>query len=142
MDIRSLPSMVSIDKKDRKVYEELKEDSFFGSCDNKDLFFMCAGFGFFYKKRKTIEAIDGFFRASYLNDKELGLMNAINFSAYTPVEVSNLGAKIFQLIEEYAHAGLYLMKDFINSKQWGSTDTEMEKFLLQVYDTVKAEHKK
>jgi hypothetical protein len=137
MDIRSLPAMVSIDKKDRKAYEELKEDPFFGACDNKDVFFMCAGFGFYHKKRKKIEANDGFFRASYLNDKELGLMNAINFTAYTPEEVSNLGSKIFQLIEEYAHAGLYLLKDYINSKQWGSTDIEMEKFLVQVYDTVK-----
>ena len=127
MNIRDLPSMINIDKKDREKYTNLKQDNFFKDFENKDLFFVCVAYGKIYNKKEQIKPVEGFFRASFLNEEDIALIEIINFSERVPEDVVKSFDEYFNIIEQYAHAGLKILTDVLSSKQFGTTDTEIEK---------------
>lgn len=136
------PDRIHIDKKDRELYEVLKSEEIFKDRENKDLFVISMAYGFKNRIKEGIEKKEGFVRVEYLSGWDLALINAVAMYDTNSVEVISNKEEVFKIAEEYAHAGVKLLFDKINSVQFGTFDKQFEKELHETYEELVAQDDK
>jgi hypothetical protein len=88
--------------------------------------------GFKNKIRQPLDTKDGYVRAEYLHPRDEALMNAVAIYATDDVNIITDREMVFYIVEEYAHAGIRLLYNSINSGQPGSYYKKLEMDLREI----------
>ena len=134
-----IPDRLHIDKEDRKLYDELDKENMLkfkdkgGRRTRKEQFFFAMVIGFKNKIKMGLETKEGFFNTRDMRIDDEALIDAIAINDNNSVDVLANREEVFQIAEEYAHAGIKLLHNKINSTQLGSFDKQFEKEILDIY---------
>lgn len=137
---------LSIDKDDRKLYDELDSEDMLrfkdhgGERTRKEqfLFSMAIGFkismaiGFKNKIKQPIKTREGFFLTKDLRAEDETLMNVIAMYDSDSIDILSDQNKVFEISEEYAHAGILVLSQKIASIQYGTFDKLFEIKLYEI----------
>lgn len=129
-----VPDRLSIDKKtDRELYDKMKQEVFL-DVPRKDQFLFAMAFGFMYGIRRKLGAKEGFFLAKDMGPRDEALINAVAVAETGSVAVLANQAEVYQIAEEYAHAGIRLLHDQVTS-QPGSFYKRFERDLFETLES-------
>lgn len=120
---------------DKKIYDNLKnnEDFFKDNNSNKELFLFAMAIGFLNKTRLGFSGKRlGYFLEKDLKYEDIVLLNSIAVFETQSLDILNEKENIFKIAEEYAHGGLILLNDDIESVQFGSYSKNFEMKLNQL----------
>jgi dnd system-associated protein 4 len=136
-----LPDRINIDKKDRELYNKLDQEEILrykgGRRTRKEQFLFAMAYGFKNKIRRPLETKEGFFLIKDLNPEDETLLNAVAIYETGSVKVLSNRAEVFKIAEEYAHAGIMLLCNKIESSSFGSFEKQLEKELFEIYNMIK-----
>jgi hypothetical protein len=105
-----IPDRLSIDKADRELYNKIKQEVFLET-PRKDQFLFAMAFGFRHKIRRELGTKEGFFLAKDVGPQDEAMIDAIAVAETGSVAVLSNRARVYQIAEEYAHAGIRLLHD-------------------------------
>lgn len=138
-DEKNYPKTFDRDNDDIEIHKSLKKDypSLFNDFDNKDYFIFSLSFGFANENRIPLKrkASGGYFRAETLTPSEWALIKTVAICEESE-EVLNDPPKIYQIAEEYAHGGLILLHENLQSLQFGSAEKWLEKEVAKKFQTL------
>lgn len=127
--------IILIDKDDRKLYERLKEETIFQKKLNKDLFLTAVGYGFKNNVKKAINKTDNtFLRTYYLADEDWAFLKSLAISE-SSLDILKDMNEVLNIAEEYAHAGIEILVNEIDSFQIGTFAKKMEKDVVDFMKT-------
>ena len=122
-----------IAKEDRERYTRLRDE--FGEDSNwKELFMLAAGTGCRVGERQPFEKRDEFFHVRDLKDRDWALLNALALHAEDDADVTLETDEVFSIAEEYAHAGIRILADMVESSPLEGFQKHLEKRLDDVYE--------
>jgi len=130
----TMPDRVYIDKEDRSLYEKIENENMFKEKTRKEQFLFAMAIGFESKFKRPFNTREGFFLIKDLRPEDEALINAVALHENNSVEVLSDKEKVFKIAEEYAHAGIKLLADRIESMQSGSFYKQFDKELHEIYD--------
>lgn len=133
------PDRMYIAKEDKELYNKLGEESIGKGKTNKDLFLLAMATGCRNDVLRSFEARQEYVRAEYLNDRDLALLNAAAVGKTGSVEVVCNRSEVFAIAEEYAHAGIRILADVIDSSPHEGFEKRFEKELHDAYRAAGAE---
>jgi len=129
------PDRFYINKEDRKDYERLLDrDSPFKEKENKDLFIMAMAVGYAEGNKTRLKKREGFFRESYLEDRDRAIICALAVAEKGNLNVLLDKRDVFSIAEEYAAGGIKLLKDKAFSGEYGSCARKLETELVEIFD--------
>jgi hypothetical protein len=136
--IEKQPDRLYIDSNDRALYDELSEEIFNSSDlkERKNQFFFAMALGFRSKIRQPFNSKEqgGFFRSEYLQPRDSAILDAIAIYTTNNVDVITNREMVFNIAEEYAHAGIRLLYDDVKSGQPGSYFKKLELDIKSMQD--------
>jgi len=136
-----VPDRIYIDKNDRELYNNLDKEEMLkfkgGRRTRKEQFLFALSIGFKYDISHPLETKEGWFNTRDLQPGDDALLNAIAIYKIGSVEILSNKAEVYKIAEEYAHAGIRLLCDKINSTPWGSFDKILEKELYDIHKNIK-----
>jgi dnd system-associated protein 4 len=124
------PITLNIKKTDFLLYQEIINSSALKGRSNKEVFFLAAVLG--YKKGRRISIKGGkksYVRTEFLNKEDKTLMNALAIKETGNPDIINDQKEVFNIVEEYAHVGLNILKEMVFEKQTGSFLKKFESYL-------------
>jgi len=126
-----IPDRLNIDKKtDRELYDKIKEEVFL-EMPRKGQFLFAMAFGFMYGTKRELGTKDGFFLAKDMGPRDEALINALAVAETGSVAVLSNRARVYQIAEEYAHAGIRLLHDEVTSEEHGSFYKRFERDIFE-----------
>lgn len=129
-----IPDRLSVDKKtDRDLYNEIEQEVFL-EMPRKDQFLFAMAFGFKYQTRRELGTKEGFFLAKDMGPRDEALMNALAVVETGSVAVLADRARVYQIAEEYAHAGVKLLHSQVTSEQHGSFYKRFERDIFDMLE--------
>jgi len=132
------PDRLYIRKSDRKHYDRLLEkDSPLVGKENKDLFMLALITGFHEGARVKLDKREGFFLLYHLNDKENSIIKAIAVAEKGDLNILLDKKKVYSIAEEYAAAGIKLLRDKVFSGGYGSYIKKLESELIDEFERIK-----
>jgi len=138
------PDRFYVDKKDKEIYDRLeifKEKE--GEQDKKtrrEQFMFAMAMGFINKVRQPIKNKENFFLAKDLRYDDEALINSVALFN-NDVEILLKKEEVFKIAEEYAHAGLKILDDKIQSISFGNFWKIFEKDIHELHDKYFLENK-
>ena len=130
------PDRINISKKDRELYESLKEVSVFKDMSRKDQFLLTMATGFKNESKRGLDTKDGFFLAKDMGPEDRALIGAVAVFDQGDVSVLSDKKKAWGIAEQYAHAGVRLLLSKVQSSQWETFPKLFEQEVLEAYDAV------
>jgi len=131
---------LSVDKDDRELYDALNNEDMLkltgGRRTRKDQFLLAMAFGFKSNLSEPLKAKDGFFNSRDLHPEDWALLNAVAMYQTGTVAVISNTDEVFEIAQEYAHAGIKLLINTIKTTQSGAFEKQLEKELHQLYNTL------
>ncbi|HEY8363043.1 MAG TPA: hypothetical protein VIK77_09195 [Tissierellaceae bacterium] len=127
-----MPDRLYIDKEDESLYNYLKNEIFEGNERNKELFLLAMSIGFKNQIKRSLDKKKDYVREEYLLPEDYALLNAVAMFEKGPEILSNR-AEVFKIAEEYAHAGIKILVDEINSSSFESYTKRFEKDIFEIY---------
>lgn len=138
--MESEPLTLGMGKTDRSVYNEILESSQLkkGRLLNKEVFLLAAVLGFKKGQRIHIKGDkESYFRVETLKEGDIALMDAIAIKETENLDIINNKKEVFTIIEEYAHAGIQILKDMVFDKDSGSF---IKKFEADLRECLPSKH--
>ena len=136
-----IPDRINIDKKDRDLYNKLDNEVMLkskgGARTRKEQFLTAMAIGFKNKVRRPLDSKDGFVLLKDLHSDDMALINSISIYETESVEVLSDIGKVFNIAEEFAHGGIRLLVDKIDSISHGSFEKQFEKEICDLYNRFK-----
>lgn len=130
------PDRLFIKKTDRDIYDEILKSSDLKVRSNIDIFLLAAVIGFKKGQRISIKGNkDGYVLTYTIKDEDRILMNAIAIYETKNEEVIENQKEVFEIVEEYAHAGLTYLRDMVFDKERGSFLKKFESYLRDMLPT-------
>lgn len=135
-----VPDRIYIDKRDRELYNKLDHEEMLkhkdkgGKRTRKEQFLIALAIGIINKIRRPLKSKEGWFLIKDLKTEDKSLIDAIAIYKTHSVEVLSNRGEVFKIAEEYAHAGIRLLVDKINSLSYGSFDNQFEMELHEIYN--------
>jgi len=135
---KSLVDRFYVDKKDFDDFNRLKQkDSPFAGAQNKEVFLAAMVLGFYEGCKIGIKKKTGYFRESYLNDKERTLIRSIAVADAGRLNVLLDKPKVRSIAEQYATGGIAILKSRIFHGEYGSYAKKLESELLRAYEKIR-----
>lgn len=127
-----------IEHNDRELYTKKISDfdEIFKKKNNKELFLFAMAYGFKNKMRVPFKRRDGFFLEKDLKPDDVSLLNAVALYETNSVDTLLDKGKIYQIAEEYAHAGIRLLVDRIDAIEFVSFWKHFEKELFEAHGSL------
>jgi len=123
------PDRLSIDKKDRKLYDEIK---IFKNKENKEKFLFAMAYGYMNNIKFPIKSKEGYILNIFLIPEDEALINSLAVKDSGSPEVLLDLQDVYNIAEGYAHAGLKLLYDeSIASADPGSFNIRLEKEIFE-----------
>lgn len=129
------PDRLSIDELDKALYDDIEKEVF-PDAQNKDQFLFAMAFGFKHRANPKIARREGFVRAEYLTPGDKALINALAVAETGSIAVLTNRARVYQIAEEYAHGGIRLLHDQVESVQHGSFYKRFERDLFDMLEEI------
>lgn len=128
----NIPDRIDIEKGERDtLYDNI---DIFKNKSRKEQFIFAMAIGYKNKVKRKLETREGFFLIKDMRLDDEALINAIAINDTNSVEVLANKEDVFRIAEEYAHAGIKLLFDKIESTQFGSFEKQFEKELFDAYN--------
>ncbi len=136
-----IPDRINIDKKDRDLYNKLDNEEILkrkgGARTRKEQFITAMAIGFKNNVRRPLESKDGFVLLKDLRTEDMALINSISIYETKSVDVLSDIGEVFKISEEFAHGGIRLLVDKIESIPYGSFEKLFEKEICDLYNRLK-----
>ncbi len=136
-----IPDRINIDKKDRDLYNKLDNEEMLkskgGTRTRKEQFITAMAIGFKNNVRRPLESKDGFVLNKDLRSEDMVLINSIAIHETESVEVLSDIRNVFKIAEEFAHGGIRLLVDKIDTISYGSFEKQFEKEICDLYNRLK-----
>ena len=132
-----IPDRINIDTGDWGLYNNLDQEEMMrhkgGGRTRKEQFLVAMAIGFKNNVRRPLKTKRDFFLTKDLRSEDETLLNAVAVHATDSVEVLSDREEVFKIAEEYAHAGIRLLVDRMDSLSHGSFEKQFEKELYEIY---------
>jgi len=130
-----------IDKDDRKLYDNIQKEEFFKGKTRKEQFILAIAFGFFNNVSKSLNNKEsgGFFLIKDLKLEDEAIIKSVALYKNEDLEILTKPEEYYQIAEEYAHAGIKLINDKINSISFANFKKQFEKDIHEYYQKIKEE---
>ena len=131
----TMPYTFNIDKGDRSLYQKVADENVlqFKEKDRKDQFIFAMAVGFANRIKHPLEVKESFFRTEYLRPEDEALICATALHEGN-IEILADKEKVFQVAEEYAHAGIKLLADELEGPGFANFSKRLEKELYETYE--------
>lgn len=111
---------LNIDKKDRALYEFLDKEDMFKGKTRKEQFFFVMAVGFRHEAKVPLDSKDGLFLIKDMKPEDESLMNAMAIAASGSENCLLNKDEIYQMAEQYAHGGIKILTDKIESIEFAT----------------------
>ena len=119
----------SIDRNDRKLYDEIK---LFKKKENKEKFLFAMAYGYMNNVKFPIKSKEGYILNKYLIPEDEALIYSLAIKDFKCPEVLLDLQDVYTIAEEYAHAGLKLLYDESTTDvEHGSFNVKLEKEIFE-----------
>ncbi len=132
--MNNIPDRIDIEKSNRKLYDDIE---IFKNKNRKEQFLLAMSVGFKNKVKHPIKSRDGFFLIKDMKPEDEALIKAVAIKDEGSVEVLSSLDKVFNIVEEYANAGIKVLYDMVTSTQYGSFMEILDKELFDIYNEIK-----
>lgn len=134
------PDRLYVDLADRELYKKMKKEPFFHGKVNKDLFLYCMGVGFQNNDRNDqFNKKDGFFLVKDMVPADEALIYALAIHEEGTTDVLLNIKKVYQIAEEYAHAGVLIISKKIDTSSFGTYEKDAEQTAVRLLKEMKSE---
>jgi len=123
-------SNIHIEKSELDSYDKIE---LFKGEDRKDQFMLAMATGFLNKTKKTISSRHILFKTKYFKQDDDALLNSLALYETGKVETLADKAQIYRIAEEYANAGITILKNKENQSQIGNYLKKFEKEIIDNY---------
>lgn len=124
------PIVLDIKKEDKEVYDEIRSNGPLKGKQTKEVFLLAASLGYSNKTRIKLSGNRiSYVRTEYLDKEDKVLINSIAINENNSLDILQDKDEIFKIIEEYAHAGLPLLRELVLDKDKGSFIKKFEALL-------------
>jgi len=139
MTVNDGPDRISFDKNDRELYNKLDSEEMLSHRyrTRKEQFLFAMAIGLLHEKRFPLKNREGFFLAKDLHPEDIALLNAVAVFDEKSDEVLADKRKIFLIAEEYAHAGIILLTEKLETSSYGTFEKHIEKEVIELFNTIK-----
>lgn len=128
-----------IDVNDRELYDKIEEQEMFKGRTRKEQFLFAMALGVRNDITIPLRTKEGFFLVKDLRPEDEALINAVVLWNEGSADILSDKEKAYKIAEEYAHAGIKLLVDKIESVEFGSFWKQFEKELYEIYEKVVVE---
>jgi hypothetical protein len=133
----SIPDRLWIEESDRELYVKIEEETdLFEKKTRKEQFIFAMSYGFYNKTRIPLNKRNDLFLAKDLKHEDEGLINAIAVSEMGCLEIISDKNTTYSIAEEYAHAGIRLLYEKIDSTEFGTFWKHLEKDLAESFKSI------
>jgi len=130
----TVPDRLHIDKSDREIYPIIaQETDLFQGKNNKEQFLIAMAIGVNGQIKVPLKAKDGWFLRKDLRVEDEALISAVAVTDNNSVDILSDKGKVFEVAEQYAHAGIRMLADNIESVEFGTFSKQFEKQISEVY---------
>jgi|LSQX01.3.fsa_nt_gb hypothetical protein len=142
----SISDRLYIDKKDRPRYDKLNEIDILrfkdkgGTRTRREQFLIALSYGFKNKRKQKIKSREGFVLYKDLHPEDNSLIKCIAIYEEGDENILSDLKKVYTIAEEYAHAGIMLLCELIDSASHGTFERRIEKELFELYKNFKKGH--
>jgi len=126
-----VPDRLYMDENDRELYDRLDTTGVFKSSTRKEQFLFALGMAFMRGIKRPIKKREGLFLAKDMRPQDEALLNAVAVHHTDSVDVLADTAMVFKIAEQYAHAGIRLLVNEMESTQHGTFEKRLEKQLYE-----------
>lgn len=131
MKMAQISDRLNIEKGEREnLYDKI---NLFKEKSRKEQFLFAMTIGFKNKVKRALKTKNGFFLIKDMRPEDEALLNVVAIYDTNSVEVLSNKEEVFKIAEEYAHAGVKLLYDKIESTQSGTFEKQFEKELFDIY---------
>ena len=132
------PDRMCFDKSDRELYNRLDSEAMLSHKRNsrKEQFLFAMAIGVKFGRRLPLDNREGMFLAKDLHPVDIALLNAVAVFDKKSDEVLADTRKVFQIAEEYAHAGIILLSEKVVSSSYGTFEKLIEKDIMDVFNKI------
>lgn len=127
---------IYMDKKDKELYDKLDDESMLkhkgGNRTRKEQFLFAMAVGFEKGVRRELEKRKELFNLKDLKLEDEALINAIAINETKSISIISQKNEVYKIAEEYAHGGIKLLVDEIQSCEFGSFEKLYEKKLKEI----------
>jgi len=144
--MNNIPDRLYIDKKDRPRYDKLDEIDMLkfkdrgGIRTRREQFLIALSVGFKNKHRRKIESREGFVLYKDLHPEDESIIKAIAIYEKGDENILSDPKSVYTISEEYAHSGIIILNEIINSSSYGSFEKRIEKDLFELYKNLGKEY--
>jgi hypothetical protein len=137
------PDRISFDKKDRTLYEKLDSEEMLNHRyrTRKEQFMFAMAIGLMHDKKLLINSREGFVLAKDLQPEDIALLDAVAVFDQKSDEVLTDKRKVFLIAEEYAHAGIIILAEKLESSAYGTFEKYIEKEIIELFKKIKFENR-
>jgi len=128
------PDRIYIDKNDKAIYERIEKANIFNDKGNKDLFIYAMIIGFEQRLKEAVSSKLGFVRVDYFNDEDMALINSLAIIESKDIDMISERKTVYQLAEEYAHAGLKILNDKLEKVPYEVFESNLELEIITKYE--------
>lgn len=136
------PDRLYIDLNDRELYKKIEEQEMFGGKTRKEQFLFAMALGARNNVAVPLKTREGFFLTKDLRAEDEALINAVALWGEDSTDIYSDKERLYRIAEEYAHAGIKLLVDKIESVEFGSFWKQFEKELNEMYERLTLDGKK
>lgn len=133
------PIIIYIDKRDRKIIDELKENGFLSlnNSSNNQIFLIAFSIGFRDNVQIPLGSKESFTRVEYLSDSEKAIIYSCAIMHYNCTSILDDKAKLFEYAQETAHYGFGVLANFISQGSLEMAQNDLISELLNKYDNIR-----
>lgn len=125
----SVPDRIYMDKADRELYDKLKAEPVFEKQSRKEQFLLAMAYGFKNGAKRKCSSKENLFLLKDCRKEDEVLMFAVAIADTGDAGVVVDRGRAFEIAEQYAHAGLRLLIDKVESAAFGGFEVRFEKEL-------------
>ncbi len=133
--MKARPDRLYIDKSDREKYSDIANiSSLFEDKSNKEQFLLAMAFGVHNQTRAALKTKDGWFLEKDLKTENEALISAVAVAEASSVDILSDHAQVYEIAEQYAHAGIRILHDKVHSVEFGTFSKQFEKYVVDIYN--------
>jgi len=133
----SEPDRLYIAKEDRELYDKLQGKWIFKGRSKKEQFVFAMAFGFGKGVRRVIERREEFFHRPDLRLEDKAILDIVAIQTEGSLSILLNIEQVFQIAQEYAHAGIQLLNDEFESSPLGTFEKKFERDMFDLYNKLK-----
>ena len=125
---------VYIAREDKPLYERLHKEAMGKGKGNKELFLLAVATGSRCGVPRPFEKREEYVRAEYFNERDLALLSALAVQHEKGnIDIVSNRDEVFAIAEQYAHAGIRLLAEMIDSSSHEGFEKRFEKDLHEAF---------